>query len=244
MISLCLQACPLDEPAAVELTQLICDIEPERRENTEFFLVYRKDCHIKLGKHFEGMASLKFARAVARPARNHDVGWPGGPNMLAASAFMEIGLLRREGICKNDGFLLFEPDCLPMAKDWLNQLSDEWERTRMLGKEAFGHWHDLPDDGLHMNGNAVYMTAFYDMHPDMLVGSAMQGWDYFYRHKFLAISRDSDLIFQNWNRYGITKEELELITKNGKRPAFFHGIKTPDGRLAAREMLGLLQGTI
>src|SRR3981081_1849455 len=76
MISLCRQTSPLDMDAAVELIQLICWIEHPRRENTEFFLVYRKDCPLWLGKEFEKLTSNHFGRCAARPARNHDVGWP------------------------------------------------------------------------------------------------------------------------------------------------------------------------
>lgn len=239
MISLCLQCCPLDLEQAFELVKLICDIEKHQRPDGEFFLVYRKDCPLWVSKEFNKLAGPKFARVIAREARNFDTGWPGGSNMLAASAFIEMTILRREGICQNSGFLLFEPDCVPMSKDWLDRLSDEWERTQQLGKEAFGHWHggceSVPE--LHLNGNAVFMTAFYDMHPDMIIGSANQGWDFFYRHKFLPISRDSNLIFQHWNRYGFSLEEFQGIEKNGEHPVFFHGIKTPEGRAFARQLL-------
>jgi hypothetical protein len=237
MISLCLQCCPLDLTQTFELARLLCDIEPNRRKETEFFLVYRKDCPLWVGRDFERLAARKFGRVAARQARNHDTGWPGGSNMLAASAFIEMSLLRREGICQNSGFLLFEPDCVPMAKDWLDRLSTEWDRVSDQGKEAFGHWHDLGPDGLHMNGNAVFRTSFFDDHPTWIVGAGTQGWDYFFRRNFLPISVDSNLIFQHWNRHGITMEEFEGMTKNGEHPVWFHGIKTPDGRQHARKLL-------
>jgi|SRR5215469_641803 len=237
MISLCLQCCPLDLQQTFELAKLICDIEHKRREHGEFFLVYRKDCPLWIAKEFEHLTRSKFERVAARMARNHDTGWPGGANMLAASAFIEMSLLRREGICQNTGFLLFEPDCVPMATDWLDQLSFEWDRVMAEGKEAFGHWHDLGPDGLHMNGNAVFRTTFFDEHPTWIVGAGTQGWDYFFRDRFLPISRDSNLIFQHWNRHGITMQEFEGMLKNGEHPVFFHGIKTPDARQHARKLL-------
>jgi hypothetical protein len=241
MISLCLQCCPLDLDQTFELTKLICDIESRKRDDTEFFLVYRKDCALWVPKEFEKLVCKHFARYAAREARNFDVGWPAGSNMLAASAFIEMSILLREGLCRNDGFLLFEPDCVPLCRDWLNRLSAEWETVKTSGKEMFGHWHDLghggPDTGLHMNGNAVFRTNFFDQHPTWIVGSACQGWDYFFRDKFLPISVDSNLIYQHWNRYGMSFEELSTITKNGVRPVLFHGVKTPDGRQHVRRML-------
>src|SRR3981189_812413 len=71
MISLTLQCSPIDMDAAVELIQLICWCEHKRREETEFFLVYRKDCPLWLGKEFEKLTSNHFGRSAARMARNH-----------------------------------------------------------------------------------------------------------------------------------------------------------------------------
>jgi hypothetical protein len=238
MISLCLQCCPVDMDAAMELAELICLLEPERRENTEFFLIYRSDCPYHLAKLFNQEVAKKFGRAEARAARNFAKGWPEGSNMLAASAFIEMSILHRMGSCKNDAFLIFEPDCLPMALDWMDQLSAEWETTKVLGKEAFGHWHQQGGpETLHMNGNAVFRSDFYDLHPTWIVGPGLMGWDYWFKDYLIPISRDSDLIFQHYNRHGITLAELEAISKNGRRPALFHGVKTPDGRQNARKML-------
>jgi hypothetical protein len=234
VIALMLQCSPLDLDQAFQLTQLICDIEPKRRDNTEFFLMYRKDCPSWVPKEFEKLARAKFARVGARMARNHDTGWPGGPNMLAGSAFIEMTILRREGALQNSGVLLFEPDCIPLAKDWLDRLSTEWVQTEAQGLEACGHWHDGGPMELHMNGNAIWMADFFDRHPTWIVGSGCQGWDFFFRDKYLPISRDTNLIFQHWNRHGISEAELDGLVKNGVRPVFFHGLKTPEGRIYAR----------
>jgi hypothetical protein len=227
----------MDQGEALSLVQLICDIEPAKR-NSEFFLVYRKDTAPYIAKAFERTAGSKFATAVARAARNHDTGWPAGSNMLAASAFIELTLLVREGLCKSEAFLLFEPDCVPMRKDWIDQLAAEWEKTKAEGKEAFGHWHQQAGpDTLHMNGNAVFRADYFDRHSNLIVGAGTQGWDYFFREQILPISRDSDLIFQHYNRHGLTREEWDSTLKNGQKPALFHGIKTPHGRVLAREIL-------
>lgn len=239
MISLCLQCWPGDMEAAMDLAQLIADIEPTRRPETEFFLVFRRDCPEQLlTRKFLSVAAPKFGRAAAAPARNHDTGYPGGSNMLAFSAFMEMTLWHRQGVCRNEAFLLFESDTLPMAADWLDQLDQEWTLTKSQGKHAFGHWHQQGGpETLHLNGNAVFRSDFFDLHPQIMVGSAMVGWDFFYKERYIELSRDSDLIFQNFNRHGITLEQLASVTKNGRRPAFFHGVKTPDGRANAREMI-------
>jgi hypothetical protein len=233
VISLTLQACPLDLQEAFELVQLICEIEPKRRPETEFFLIYRKDCPIWIVREFEKLAGRKFGFAKACMARNHAEGWPYGSNMLAASAMMEMTILARQQLCRNDGYLLFEPDCAPLERDWLERLSSEWERAKSLGKEAVGHWHQQGDETtLHMNGNAIFHTMFHERHPDIWVGPGLQGWDYWFREKIIPLSCDSDLIYQHYSRPTITAEELFSIIKNGQHPVFLHGIKDASARRA------------
>lgn len=237
MISLCLQCCPHDLDAAFELTQLIVKIEKEKRPHGEFFLVYRKDCPAWVPKEFVLLAQKRF-KAVACMARNHDEGWPAGSNMLAASAFIEMEILRRTGIIENEAFLLFEPDCIPMAVDWIDQLSAEWERAKAEGKEAVGHWHQQGEvDTLHMNGNAIFRVDFFERHPTTIVGCGTQGWDYWFRDRLIPISCDTYAIFQHYGRPEISLKELEEISKHGRRPALFHGIKSSAGRRHVEEMI-------
>jgi hypothetical protein len=237
MISLTLQCCPYDLDATFELVQLIVKIERERRQNGEFFLIYRKDCPTWVAKEFQALAGRRF-KALACMARNHDEGWPGGSNMLAASSFIEMEVLRRQGVCQNEAFLLFEPDCVPLAIDWLDQLSAEWERAKAEGKQAVGHWHQQGGpETLHMNGNAIFRVDFFDRNPTTIVGCGTQGWDYWFRDRLIPISCDTYAIFQHYSRPDITREELETVTKHGRRPALFHGIKNRSARQHAEELI-------
>jgi hypothetical protein len=237
MISLCLQCCPFDVEAAIELTRLIVKTQKERKAGAEFFLIYRKDCPTGLIKEFQAIAGQKF-KALACVARNHDTGWPGGSNMLAASAFIEMEILRRNDTARNEAFLLFEPDCIPMAEDWIEQLSSEWDRAKSLGKEATGHWHQQGDGStLHMNGNAIFRFDYFERHPTTIVGCGTQGWDYWFRDRIIPISCDTYAIYQLYQRPSITVEELATVTKHGRRPALLHGIKGSSGRKAAEELI-------
>lgn len=237
MISLTLQCCPTDLEATFELTQLIVRIEKHRGPNHEFFLIYRRDCPGWVAKEWMKLAGHKF-KAMACVARNHDTGWPAGSNMLAASAFIEMEILRRTEHAKNEAFLLFEPDCVPMATDWLEQLSAEWERAKREGKQAVGHWHQQGDETtLHMNGNAIFRTDFFYRNPTTIVGCAGQGWDYWFRDRLIPLSVDTYSIFQLYNTYGVTLEQLKGLTKLGRRPALLHGVKDASGRRAAEQLI-------
>lgn len=238
MISLCLQCCPYDLDATFELAQLIVRIERERRPHSEFFLIYRKDCPNWVPREFTKLANRRFGTCGAYMARNYDTGWPAGSNMLAASAFIEMEVLRRTGVCQNEAFLLFEPDCVPLALDWLDQLSAEWERAKAEGKQAIGHWHQQGGpETLHMNGNAIFRVDFFERNPTTIVGCGTQGWDYWFRDRIIPISCDSYAIFQHYARPEITREELQSVTKHGKRPALFHGIKNRSARQYAEELI-------
>lgn len=227
----------MDMGAAFELTQLIVRIEKHPRPDCRFFLVYRQDCPVWIGKEFQKLAGQRF-KAMACMARNHDTGWPGGSNMLAASAFIEMEIVRRMDENANEAFLLFEPDCIPLSRDWIDQLSAEWERAKAEGKQAVGHWHmQGGPDTLHMNGNAIFRTDFFERHPTTIVGCGTQGWDYWFRDRIIPISCDTYAIFQLYNRQSITLEELSSITKHGKRPALLHGIKDSSGRKAAEALI-------
>lgn len=239
MISLCLQCCPLDLAAAMDLTKLICELAKEKREQGEFFLIYRRDCDHRLPKFFEKLAGMRFGTARACMARNFATGWPMGSNMLAHDAMMEMGILAGQGACKAPAYLLFEPDCVPMSFDWLEQLESEWGITVAEGKEAFGHWNmpgSIPEN-LHMNGNAVFATDFFDRHPQWTVGAPAQGWDFFYRDRYISISRDSCAIQQYYAVPTISRADLEKVTKCDKRPALLHGIKDDSARKGIREIL-------
>lgn len=237
-ISVCLQCHPGDMTQTGELVDLICDLEPELRKDGEFFLVYRRDCPYAIEKAFEARAARKFARYKACMARNHAVGWAEGPNVLAQCAFMEMSILAQQGICKNEAFLLCEPDCVPMIADWLNVLSAEWERAKSLGKEAVGHWHQMHSpEHLHLNGNAVFRTDFYHRHPNLMGGPGTQGWDFWHRAAYIALSCDSDYIFQLYGCPSITPEQLAGVLKNGVRPALLHGVKDGSARAAVRQLL-------
>jgi hypothetical protein len=87
-----------------------------------------------------------------------------------------------------------------------------------------------------MNGNCVLRSDFFDRH-GALVGSAMQGWDFFYREKLIAVSRDSNLIQQYYACPTITFDQLCQINKNGVRPVFFHGVKDNSARAGVRKLL-------
>jgi hypothetical protein len=239
MIALCLQCCPIDLAAAMDLTKLICELAKEKYQQGEFFLVYRRDCDIRLPKFFEKLAGMRFGTAKACMARNHDTGWPGGSNMLAHSSMMEMAILTRQGLSKSPAYLLFEPDCVPLSFDWLEQLNVEWEITVAEGLETFGHWNmpgGVPEN-LHMNGNAVFVNDFFHRHPQWTIGAATQGWDFFYRKNYITVSRDSCAIQQYYAVPTISKEDLAKVQKCGKRPALLHGIKDASARQGVRSML-------
>ena len=69
------------------------------------------------------------------------------------------------------------------------------------------------------------------------MGAATQGWDFFYRERYISVSRDSYAIHQLYNIPSISLEDLAAQTKHGKRPALLHGVKDDSARRGIRALL-------
>jgi hypothetical protein len=83
----------------------------------------------------------------------------------------------------------------------------------------------------------VFSASFFDRHQQWTIGSACQGWDFFYRDKYISVSRDSYAIQQYYNAPSIGLDHLAALTKHEKRPALLHGIKDDSARRGMRQLL-------
>jgi hypothetical protein len=81
--------------------------------------------------------------------------YPAGPNETA------LRLLRLEPSPLYKAVLLIEPDCVPVTKDWLDQLSDSWDRASSAGKLVMGSCS--PSDSLgHLPSRCIRAVLVQD----------------------------------------------------------------------------------
>ena len=242
-----------DIHAAIDLCQLISDIEPNYRNDCYFMVVFRKDTPVDQQNRCVQNLREKF-KADGFVARNYGTGHPFGSNMLWISAMSEIqGQARDKKKFPYNGALTFEADCIPMRTDWISALTKEWNEKvinagewteeeadpdtgRVLGwpkYELMAHW-----DRDHFNGNMV-------LRPDILTRVAIPyttnlGWDYLNKDRLKRHGYDTNMILQHYRRGSISKEEIPFFTKNGEVPALFHGVQDKIGVQARKIMREIL----
>lgn len=229
---LALQCHPGDADQALELVKLICDIEPERRSDVEFCISHRRGTDLQLVELMSMYAAQKFEKRHTIQGMGFATGWPNGSNQLWTETMMRCHILYREGKTKSKSVLTFEPDCLPMRKDWLNELFKE--EKQMLGNEKMCRGHIVEEGKRHINGNAIFDIGIMKRY-SQLHSAGNSGWDWFHAELLLSIGEDTPVINQIYNRLAIETEELEALGKTGI--ALLHGIKDRSGISKMRSVL-------
>jgi hypothetical protein len=177
-ILLVLQYWKGDIKQAMTLARFIADIQPGLSEVADFLFVARFDCPhdtdtIKY-------VSKKF-RTYHHTSKRRGTGWPNGCNDLWFGAMEWVqSMIEAKKVPAYKAVLTFESDCVPLAANWLNQLSNAWDDA-VAKSPTFVLGAYLTAPGPHINGNAMFSC-----HPAFLhwlvrkVGGAPPnaGWDY------------------------------------------------------------------
>lgn len=224
----CLQLSPIDASAAVELANLIVDIENAYPATCRpaWFISYRRDTPLIRVHEVERKLCGYYDSVWLAPAKEFASGWPGGSNAQWRSVMRDVGQLAQLGELSCDGVLTFEPDCCPLRTDWIDVLDRAYaDRT----KPIVGNLHVD-----HINGNAMWPVKAISEWPQILSTPPAIAWDYYHRDFFLKQAQDTPYITQLYRVKHLTKEAFEGIQKDGERPALLHGIKDESARALAR----------
>jgi len=236
-LGLVLQFQPAELEAVYELATLLADCEEAPRRTQEFILFGRKDVPPEEMARIRGALLGKFPKAIAIEPWDFATGWPHGPNTMWCSLMRQLYDLARNGQTKASGFLTFEPDCIPCARDWLSRLETAWELALRDGVEVLGHMHPNKEAPTHINGNAIFVTDFWKRHEEVTGCHGMMSWDTEFARTILPVGRDTPLISQWYRMPDFNLYQWKQIIKSGC--VFFHGVKTPMGRaIARRQLLG------
>lgn len=146
--------------------------------------------------------------------------YPKGPNETAVQ-------LLRQDFTGFKAVLLLEPDCTPLTRDWLQQLSRDWDRCAAAGKLIMGSWHpvnsDHPTMG-HLNGNLLFSPELRDhvLIPDV---PPTKPWDTYLAEVFQPFWARTGLI-KNLNRHKTaTTRQLTEPECGTRPPVLVHGVK-------------------
>lgn len=244
------QMCPLDVELGKELLALLCDLEDAPREDVIFMLTRRFD--MPEDKALCDVVRQKFPNFISYQTKRQGIGWPSGPNDMFGDSYMNAVMLARGGM-PIDAVFFMECDCIPLRKDWLNEIIKEWEGAKKDGKLALGPWLEEGDCSIrHLNGNCVLSIDLCRNVRGIFHSPSRIAWDAYHGNNILANAKPSRLIFSDYRlgtldnpwrgdeylwepkRYWSEKNPLYGQALN---PAYLHGSKTNLGVQAVRKKL-------
>jgi hypothetical protein len=224
-----------DKEKAMYLARLIADLEPVKNEKVDFAFVARFDT--KPDPASVEYVSKKF-NVWQLTGTRRGTGWPHGCNELALDLFQQAGYRSRKGgeWEHHKALYLIESDVLPMCKDWLSRISDEWDLAQENGKFILGSWSPYHSPVGHCNGNLLVA-------PDIAVRikgldrcPPRAGWDAFFGPKFAPHWWKSVTMQNHYDyRSNIPPEILFSCVDGVTPPAVVHGIKDKSAERQARE---------
>ncbi len=232
MLTLCLQFHEADKPQAMELARFVADLERRPRDDVEFLFSRRFDCTQCLETFAYVAKKFPISTFKGPP---HEVGWPQGPNGLALATMREI-YHRQDSPCSHNisGVLLMEPDDVPLARDWIDQLKAEWEIARENGAWIMGSvrqpaGHPYP----HCNGNCVIRPDFAALVDINRVPPGF-AWDCSVAPQLQGRMHATGLIRNDFQSRGATEELLRTPEVGTVRPVLSHGFKDRSAMEIAR----------
>lgn len=230
-----------DKERAMHLARLIADIEPKKNEAVDFAFVARFDT--KHDPETIEKVSRKFNVWTLTGTR-HATGWPTGCNELALDLFQQAGYRSRPGPLKDrpwqnhKAMYLIESDVMPMCKNWLARISDEWDVAQEAGKMVLGSWSPFHSATGHINGNMVVRPDIAVKIKGLETCPPKAGWDAYFAPKFFPHWYKS-VLFQNHYDYraNIPAEVLFSCVDGVTPPAVVHGVKDFSAEIQVRRKL-------
>ena len=187
---------PLDYQQGVELLRLICDLEDTKRGDVVVMLTHRYD--MKPDPALRAMVMEKFEHVVTHVTSRKASGWPAGPNAMMGDSYMAAINLQRKGL-NIDAVMFMECDCVPLAKDWIEQIKAEWAQCREAGKYVLGPWLERGDaGGKHINGNCVMAIDYWKKNRGILHSPSNVGWDAYHAISMCAEGMASRVIYSDY----------------------------------------------
>lgn len=237
-----------DKAIAMKLARLIADIEPKFRNDVSVLFTARFDA-----THDEETVlyvSKKFPVHKFTTTRKA-TGWPNGPNQMMGESYCHCIELVRGRKVNAKAILFIESDAVPLHKDWINMLIEEYKQS---GKQVVGCWLGAGDCGVeHVNGNCIIGIDFWrGKNRGILTPPSQGGWDAVLFGIIRPHAYPSRLIWSEywlgternpWKGDDYLWEPKRFVDKNNPLfgmdlyPVWFHGPKNGLGIPAVRKRL-------
>lgn len=146
--------------------------------------------------------------------------------------FRSVAQYVQHAIKDIDGFYFFEPDCLPVSKDWWERIRNEYDACGMpfMG-DVRGVTHDL-NSPLHMNGSGIYPQNVAKYSVKALCAES-QPWDAVARDEIVPNAHPTKLIRTYFNTWNYRRIDDRIVTRLGRNGVADQGDDTPVDMRAA-----------
>jgi hypothetical protein len=234
---LALQYCRHDEAKALRLARLLADIETERRGDVVLALCRSADCKLSsAAKRTAQYCHAKFPAVMVIQSNRAGNGHPDGPNQQWISFMETIAAERSVGRVHAEHVFTFEPDCVPLSRDWIDRLMAEQHLTIQQGKSITAAVMRHTDHQVqHPNGNLLMHLPYFTDHPSLHQTPPTEAWDMHHRVTLLAATRPSTIIA---NRHESTGWTLQLLRNLATESAWLHGFRDDVPWKFARSLVG------
>ena len=225
-----------DKAKAMRLARLIADIEPAKNNHVDFAFAARFDTHPDL--ETVKYVSRKF-NVWKMKGNRRGTGWPHGCNELALDMLQQAVTYKRQKFWNNHkAAYLIESDIMPMRRDWLSAISDEWDEAQSKGKLVMGSWCPFHSTVGHINGNLLFDLDLVLKVKGLEGCPARAGWDCYFAHKFYPVWHRSRIMANHYDtRFNIPAEVL-FSKVDGLTPvAVVHGVKDDSAERQVRPLL-------
>lgn len=244
-ILLALQYWEGDEENAYNLAKIVSDIEEEYNNEAIFMFSGRFDTR-PIDQKIIKYVSKKF-ETIVHKGKTQKTGHPDGCNGLWLDSMKYANYLVKNKKKDIDAVFTFEPDCVPIKKDWIKNIHNEWREKQCLVLGHFVSQHKYISD--HINGNMVVSPFILDMIFDKKIPEK-QAWDVVLYNEFKYLCKQSNEIFSIIDIYNKPIENLGNLLNATKihdqnnyglnkriKPSFIHGIKDNSGIKLIKDLL-------
>ena len=225
-----------DRTRAMRLASLIADIEQVKNNQFDFAFVARFDTAPDMDTVHK--VSRKFNVWTLKGTRR-GTGWPHGCNELACDMFQQAVTYKRQKLWNNHkAVYLLESDNMPMRRDWLQAISDEWDEAQTKGKLIMGSWSPYHSTVGHINGNMLFDLDLALKVKGLEGCPARAGWDCYFAHKFAPHWHRSRIMSNHYDHRNNIAPEVLFSSVDGKTPvAVVHGVKDDSAERQVRPLL-------
>ena len=226
-----------DKEKAMHLARFIADLEPAFNAQVDFVFMARFDT-----KHDQNTiqhVARKF-NVWTLTCTRRTTGWPTGCNDMALDLLQQSASRTRPGKpwANHKALYLIESDVMPMCRDWLQRLSDEWDVAQEAGKCVLGSWSPYHSPVGHINGNMLVSPDLVFKVKGLESCPFKAGWDAYFAPKFFPVWYKSVQMANHYDyRQNIPPEILFSCVDGVTPPAVVHGVKDWSAERQVRKKL-------